>query len=61
MKPADNTKIWHNGLTIDQTIQQFNRIFSKITKAHLKQFKCKHKVNVAYLVYDGIISESDLN
>ena len=53
-------KIWANGLTVDQTIEEFNRIYRMITQKHLKRYHCKHKVNVIYMLKDGKITEDDL-
>lgn len=53
-------KIWANGLTVEQTIEEFNRIYRLITQKHLKRYHCKHKVNVIYMLKDGKITEDDL-
>lgn len=53
-------RVWANGLTTEQTIEEFNRIYRMITQRHLKKYHCKHKVNVLYLLKQGKITEEDL-
>lgn len=59
MKDNSN-KIWNNGLTIEETIEEYNRIYRLITLEHLKKYKCKHKTDVIALIYDHKINENDL-
>lgn len=61
MKQDNSNKIWANGKTIDETIEQYNRIYRLITLQHLKKYKCKHKTDVIAKIYAGKISESELN
>ncbi|MCA0387610.1 MAG: hypothetical protein LCH52_03860 [Bacteroidetes bacterium] len=60
MKQDNNEKIWANGLTIDKTIEEYNRIYRKITLQHLKIYKCKHKTDIVAKIYAGKINETEL-
>lgn len=60
MKQNNNDKIYANGKTCEQTIEEYNRIYRLITLAHLKKYKCKHRTDVVSKIYDGKIKETEL-